>query len=147
MTAAARWMAALKLESGFVGAHSDTFELLQLAEEVLDQVTPFVHVSVDRPLLGSALMLRDDDLGARSSRSAMMALLSKAVSAISALKLNPSISGGTPIVSNRWPGSRTKRTIAEGVGEREDLGRQTAFGSADGLALSPPLRLGRGDGP
>ena len=95
---------------GFVGAHSDTFELLQLAEEVLDQVTPFVHVSVDRPLLGSALMLRDDDLGARSSRSAMMALLSKAVSAISALKLNPSISGGTPIVSNRWPGSRTKRT-------------------------------------
>jgi hypothetical protein len=27
---------------GFVGAHGDTLELLELAEEVFDQVTPFV---------------------------------------------------------------------------------------------------------
>ena len=32
---------------GFVGAHGDTFELLELAEEVLDQMTPFVHLVVD----------------------------------------------------------------------------------------------------
>src|ERR1700729_537949 len=78
-------------------------------------------------------------LAPRSSRSAMMALLSKAVSAISALKLNPSISGGTPSVEPA-PGQQDKaHEIPEGVGEREDLGRQTAFGSADGLALSPPF--------
>src|SRR5207247_1935530 len=46
----------------------------------------------------------------RSSRSAMMALLSNALSAISASKASPSISGGTPTVSKRCPGSSTKRT-------------------------------------
>src|SRR6202043_3287786 len=29
--------------------------------------------------------------------------------------------------------------IAEGIGERQDLGRHAAFGAADGLALSPPF--------
>ena len=29
--------------------------------------------------------------------------------------------------------------ISESIGEREDLGRQTAFGTAYGLALSPPF--------
>ena len=28
---------------GFVGAHGDPFELLEFAEEILDQVTPFVQ--------------------------------------------------------------------------------------------------------
>ena len=37
--------------------------------------------------------------------------------------------------------------IAQRIGERQDLGGQAAFGLADGLALSPPLRPGRGDGP
>ena len=37
--------------------------------------------------------------------------------------------------------------ISESIGEREDLRRQTAFGTAGGLALSRPLRPGRGDGP
>ena len=32
---------------GFVGAQRDAFEFLELAEEVLDQVTPFVHLGVD----------------------------------------------------------------------------------------------------
>ena len=33
---------------GFVGAHGDAFELLELAEEVLDQMAPFVDLGVDR---------------------------------------------------------------------------------------------------
>src|SRR4051794_39123604 len=39
-----------------------------------------------------------------------MSLLSNAVSAISAPKASPSMSGGTPTVSNRCPGKSTKRT-------------------------------------
>src|SRR3954464_7358443 len=39
-----------------------------------------------------------------------MSLLSNAVSAISAPKASPSMSGGTPTVSNRCPGRSTKRT-------------------------------------
>src|SRR3954447_22913218 len=49
-------------------------------------------------------------LAPRASRSAMMLLLSNALSAISASKANPSMSGGTPTVSKRCPGSSTKRT-------------------------------------
>ena len=33
---------------GFVGAHGDAFELLELAEEVLDQVPPLVEFGVER---------------------------------------------------------------------------------------------------
>ena len=42
--------------------------------------------------------------------SAMIQLLSNALSASSASKLMPSIRGATPAVSKRCPGSRTKRT-------------------------------------
>lgn len=47
---------------GFAGAHGDALELFELAEEVFDQVTPFVHFGVDLELLGAARMLGDDDL-------------------------------------------------------------------------------------
>jgi hypothetical protein len=40
----------------------------------------------------------------------MMTLLSNALSAIKPPKARPSISGATPTVSKRWPGSSTKRT-------------------------------------
>ena len=49
---------------GFVGAHGDALELLEFAEEVFDQVAPFVHLGVDRQRHGATRMLRDDDLGA-----------------------------------------------------------------------------------
>lgn len=42
--------------------NAQAFELLELAEEVLDQVLPFVHLLVDRPRRSSARMLGDDGL-------------------------------------------------------------------------------------
>src|SRR3954454_16350495 len=49
-------------------------------------------------------------LAPRWSRSAIISLLSKAVSAIKAPNSMPSIRGATPTVSKRCPGSSTKRT-------------------------------------
>ena len=49
---------------GFVGAHGDAFELFEFAEEILDQMTPFVDLGIERDRLGAARMLGDDDLGA-----------------------------------------------------------------------------------
>ena len=49
---------------GLVAAHGDAFELLELAEEVLDEVAPLVDLEVDLAGLGSAGMLRNHDLGA-----------------------------------------------------------------------------------
>src|SRR6188508_838137 len=92
---------------GLVGAHCDAFELLEPAEKVLDEMAPFVHLLVDGERPCAARMLA---LAPRASRSAIMALLSNALSAISASKANPSMSGGTPTVSKRCPGRSTKRT-------------------------------------
>lgn len=32
----------------FVGAHCDAFEFLEFTEEILDQVPPFIHFSIQR---------------------------------------------------------------------------------------------------
>src|SRR3954453_11582227 len=41
---------------GLVGAHGNTLELLEHAEEVLDQMAPFVHFGVDLERAGAARM-------------------------------------------------------------------------------------------
>ena len=76
---------------GFVGAHGDAVELLELAEEVLDQMAPLVHLGVDRQRCGAPGCCEMTILAPRSSRSAMMALLSKALSAMKPPKSRPSI--------------------------------------------------------
>src|SRR4029077_1178130 len=48
---------------GLVGAHGDAFELLELSEEVLDHVPPFVHLLVDGERLCAARILGDNNLG------------------------------------------------------------------------------------
>ena len=79
-------------------------------------------------------------LAPRSLRSAMMALLSKALSAISAPKARPSMSGGDADRVEAMAGQQNEaHEIAERVGQRQDLGRHAALGAADGLALSPPF--------
>ena len=52
------------LETGIclVASHGYAFELLQLAEEILDQVAPFVNVLVDVERFGAPGVLRDYDL-------------------------------------------------------------------------------------
>ena len=70
----------------------------------------------------------------------MMALLSKAVSAISALEAQAVDQRRHADGVEPMTGQQDKaHEIPEGVGERENLGRQTAFGTADGLALSSPF--------
>ena len=49
---------------GFVAAQGDTFEFLELTEEILDEVTPFVHFCVDGGGIGAAGMLGDNDFRA-----------------------------------------------------------------------------------
>ena len=48
----------------FVGAHGDAFELLQFAEEVLDEMTPLVEIAIERQWFGAPRMLGNDDPGA-----------------------------------------------------------------------------------
>jgi hypothetical protein len=49
---------------GFVGAHGDAFEFLEFAEEILDQMTPFIDLGIEWNGRCSPRMLGDNDLGA-----------------------------------------------------------------------------------
>lgn len=65
-----------------VAAHCDTFEFRQFAEEILDQMAPFVHLFIDFEGLGPARMLRNDNLGitfveSRDNRVAVERLVPK----------------------------------------------------------------------
>ncbi len=44
---------------GLIGAHGNAFELLELAEEVLDEMPPFVHLLVDGERRCAPRMLGD----------------------------------------------------------------------------------------
>jgi hypothetical protein len=48
---------------GFVSAQDDAFEVREFAEEVFDQITPFLHLGVDLERRGAARMLSNHDLG------------------------------------------------------------------------------------
>src|SRR5687768_11445513 len=95
---------------GLVATQGDALELLQLAEEVLDQVPPLVHLAVEVEQLGAARMLRDHDLGPAPVQLGEKGVAVEGRVADQRPDATPSISGGTPTVSNRWPGSSTKRT-------------------------------------
>lgn len=69
-------MIALQHWSVLSARAADTLEVLELAEDVLDQMTTY-RVRDRVAEARRASMLRDDDLGARSFRSAITVLLSK----------------------------------------------------------------------
>ena len=94
---------------GLVVSSGDPAELLEPLEEVFDQVTPFVHLGVVRDRRFAVRLRRNDGQGARSLSVARKASWSNALSAMRASKSTPVISGSTPMLSCRWPGSRTKR--------------------------------------
>src|SRR5450631_104575 len=125
---------------GFVGAHGDSLELFELAEEILDQMAPFVELGVERQRCGTSWMLRDDDLG-----TALVQVGDDCI-AVEGLVGDQSAEGeaiderrDTDRIETMAGQENEAHEITERIGEGEDLGRQAALGAADGLALSPPF--------
>src|SRR5260370_10421813 len=125
---------------GFVGTHGDAFEFLEFAEEVLDQMAPFVHLGVDWERHGTARMLRNHDRGA--------ALVEGGDDVVDVEGLVGDQRAEFNAVDERWDADRIgalsrqqheSDEIAERIGERQDLGRHAPLGAADGLAPSPPF--------
>src|SRR5262245_48535711 len=125
---------------GFVGAERDAFELLELAEEIFDQVPPFVHLLVNGERLCSAGMLRDHNLGATRVEIGNDGV------AVERFVGDQCVEGQS--LDERRHADRVEAMagqeneadeIAERVGERQDFGGHAAFRTTDGLALSPPF--------
>src|SRR2546429_4902946 len=125
---------------GLAGAHCDTFELLELAEEVLDEMPPFVHLLVEGERLCATRMLGDHGLGAARVE------IGDDAAAVERLIGDQRVEGQS--LDERRHGhcvealSRQKHEaheIAERIGEGQDFGGHTAFRTADRLALGPPF--------
>src|SRR4051812_6510051 len=127
-------------ESCTVGAQGNALELLQLAEEVLDQVPPLVHLTVNVEQRRAARMLGDDGLGA-----ALVQVRDNVIAVESGIAdQRPK---GEPVDERRhahrvealpWQEHKTHQ-IAERIRQGQDFAGQAAFGAANGLAQSPPF--------
>jgi len=125
---------------GLVGAHGNTLELLELAEEVLDQMAPFVHFGVDLERGGTARMLRDHDLGAALVEVGNDLVAVKGRVGDQGAELKAIDQRRDPDSVEALSGQQHKADeIAESVGEGQDFCRHAAFGAANGLARSPPF--------
>ena len=131
-----------RLEAGvcLVTSHCDAFEFLQLAEEVLDQVAPFVDVLVDIERLGAPLMLRDDDLGSAlvevfDDPVGIKGLVGDQAAEFDILDQGCDADGDEAVA-----GQQDKpHQVPECVGQREDFGGPTPLRFTDGLILGPPF--------
>src|SRR5438874_1867690 len=132
--------AVFALAPDLLVAHGDALELLEFAEEVLDQMTPFVAFQVDRNGVQPVRSLRDDDAGAASVHFGDDPVGIEGLVGNQGAELDP--------LDQRRDAYRVvalsrqqheSDEVAESIGEGQDLGRHAAFGFADGLALSPPF--------
>ena len=131
------------LETGvcLVGSHCDAFEFLQLAEEILDEVTPFVDVLVDIERLGAPLMLRDDDLRLAfvqvfDDPVGIKSLVGDQGAEFDILDQGREADGVEAVAGQK---DKPHQIIPERVGQREDFGGPATLRLADGLILGPPF--------
>ena len=129
-----------KARVGFVAAHGDSLELLQFAEEVLDEMPPLVGIEVngewsdalgplrDHDLCSAFAQFRDDPVGVKrfvGDQSVELDALDQRRNADCVVSLTRQ--------------QDEPNEIAQRVGKRQDFGRQAAARLADSLALSPPF--------
>jgi hypothetical protein len=123
-----------------VTSHCYAFEFLQLAEEVLDQMAPFVNVLVDIERLGAPLMLRDDDLGPAFVQLFDDPVGIKSLVGDQAAEFDILDQGRDADGVKAVAGQKDKpHQVPECVGQREDFGSPTTLRLADGLVLGPPF--------
>ena len=123
-----------------VASHCYAFEFFQLAEEILDQVAPFVNVLVDVERLGTPGMLRDYDL-----RLAFVHVFDDPVGIKSlvgdqAAEFDVLDQGGDADSVKAMAREQDEpHQIAERVGQREDFGGPAALRLPDSLIFGPPF--------
>ena len=124
----------------FVRAHGDALELFDLAEEILHQMPPFVHLQVDIERFRTPGMLGDDDLSPsflhfRDNPIRIKGLIGNEAAELEVFD-EPFDADRVVTLSRQ---QNKSNQVAERIGKRQNFGRQASFRLAYGLALSPPL--------
>lgn len=124
----------------FAGTHGDAFEFFEFAEEVFNQVSPFIHFGVERDGYGAARVLGNDDPGTTFIKIGddVVAVESFVCEQRPKLDTFDQRCNTDAIETIAWHQAEAHE-VAQGVGECQYLGRQAAFGAANGLARSPPF--------
>jgi hypothetical protein len=123
-----------------VASHCYAFEFFQFAEEVLDQVAPFVNVHVDIERLGTPGMLRDYNF-----RLAFVHVFDdpvgiKGIVGDQATKFDVFDQGRDADGVKTMAGKQDEpHQIPKCIGLREDFGGPAALRLADGLIFGPPF--------
>ncbi len=118
----------LEARIGFAGSHGDSFELLEFAKEVLDQVTPLVDLRIYVQRLETPWVLRDNDL-----RSALIHVLDdpvriKGLVGDQSTELNTRDERGNADGIEALSRQQDKaHQITQSVGQGYDFGRHATF--------------------
>ena len=123
-----------------VASHCYAFEFLQLAEEILDQVAPFVNVLVDVERFCAPWMLRDYDLRLAfvqvfDDPVGVKSLVSDQAAEFDVLDQGRDADGVKAMAGEQ----DEPHQIPERIGQREDFGGPAALRLADGLIFGPPF--------
>ena len=125
---------------GFFTSHGDAFELLEFAEEVFDEMTPFVKFVVDCEGMASPRMLGDDDfcsplIHVFDDPVGIKRLVGNQATKLDVLDQRFHADGVEALARKQ----DEAHEIAQGIGEGENFGGHAALRFANGLILSPPL--------
>ena len=126
---------------GFVCAHGDALEFLELAEEeILDQVPPFVEFGIERQRQRAPRMLEDDDFCSPLVQFGDDVVAVKGLVGDDAAKFHAIDQRRDADRIEAMAGQENETNeIAERIGQRQDFSCHAALGTADRLALRPPF--------
>ena len=123
-----------------VASHCYAFEFLQFAEEILDQVAPFVNVRVDVERLGAPGMLGDYDLRLAFVQVCDDPVGIKSLVGDQTTEFDVFDQGRDADGVKAMAGEQDEpHQIPKCVGQREDFGGPAALRLADSLIFGPPF--------
>ena len=131
----------------FVVAGGDPAEFLDFLKEVLDQMTPFVHLLIVGDLFGATGIGRDHRQGpSRVQRGPQPITVERLVAdeRVEGDAVQQGLDAAAVVALTRQ--EKEAHEIAERIDQGHDLGGQAAARLADGLIESPPLRQSRAGG-
>src|ERR1700737_712949 len=129
-----------KTSIGFFVAGCDASECLETAEEVLDQMAPFVHFGIVGDARGAVGLGWDDRGSSTFIQVGAQPVVVKGLVADERLKIEIGDQRlDTDAVVTLARQKEEANEIAEGIDQGHDFGGQAATRAADGLILSPPL--------
>jgi hypothetical protein len=124
----------------FVASHGNAFEVLEFAEEVFDEMAPFVEFGVDLEWFASPWMLGDDDFCAPlihvfDDPVGIKGLVGDQTTEFDVFDQGCDTDGVKAMAGEQ----NEPHQIPKCVGQRKDFGGPAALRLADGLIFGPPL--------